>query len=240
VPSGSHFDRNKSFFCNVFESLTCDTPEEQWDNRKEFEHEAGRGCVLRGAGREARSSQTRGRKRPNTSSKGFKGMGKGRLWRRESVLCPREPGRQGRHQGGTVWGGSGLGRGRRRGREEGACKVPAQPPKTQVQGLRRIRTYGIGNWVTVPDNNGHWFDHRDHDVILFDDVEAGVIPSSSIFNGRTDRYPIQVPVKGGFITWKPRVIVFTSNSHPNQWWIHLSDFDLGAIERRITNIEVVV
>ena len=42
-------------------------------------------------------------------------------------------------------------------------------------------TYGIGNWVTAPDNNGHWFDNCDHDVILFDDVEAGTIPSSSCF-----------------------------------------------------------
>ena len=33
-------------------------------------------------GREARSSKIRGRERPNTSRKGFKAMGKGRLWRR--------------------------------------------------------------------------------------------------------------------------------------------------------------
>jgi hypothetical protein len=39
--------------------------------------------------REARSSKTRGKKRPNTSRKGFKTREKGRLWRRESVLCPR-------------------------------------------------------------------------------------------------------------------------------------------------------
>ena len=42
-------------------------------------------------------------------------------------------------------------------------------------------TYGIGNWVTTPWNNGHWFDGCDHDVILFDDVEANAIPSSSFF-----------------------------------------------------------
>jgi len=101
-------------------------------------------------------------------------------------------------------------------------------------------TYGIGNWVTAPDNNGHWFDNCDHDVILFDDVEAHAIPTTSQFKRLTDRYPIQVPVKGGFITWKPRVIVFTSNSHPNEWWPNLSEFNLAAIERRITRIDVVV
>jgi hypothetical protein len=47
-------------------------------------------------------------------------------------------------------------------------------------------TYGIGNWVTTPDNNGHWFDGCDHDVILFDDVETG-IPSPSFFKRLTVR-----------------------------------------------------
>jgi hypothetical protein len=62
---------------------------------------------------EARSSKTRGRKRPNTSRKGFKPRtrGKGRLWRRESVLCPREPARQGRRSVGRVWGRDGVGGG---------------------------------------------------------------------------------------------------------------------------------
>jgi hypothetical protein len=42
-------------------------------------------------------------------------------------------------------------------------------------------TYGIGNWVTAPCNNGYWFDGCDHDVVLFDDVEAGAIPTTSQF-----------------------------------------------------------
>ena len=27
-----YFDRNKSFYCNMIEALTCDTPEEKWDD----------------------------------------------------------------------------------------------------------------------------------------------------------------------------------------------------------------
>lgn len=38
VPMGFQFDRNKSFFCNMIETLTCETPEEQWDDEEEFEH----------------------------------------------------------------------------------------------------------------------------------------------------------------------------------------------------------
>jgi hypothetical protein len=62
---------------------------------------------VREDGREARSSTTRGRKRPNTRRKGFKARGKGKLWRRESVLCPREPARQGRRSVGREWAGRG-------------------------------------------------------------------------------------------------------------------------------------
>ena len=36
VPAGFQFDRSKSFFCSMIESLTCDTPEEQWDEEEEF------------------------------------------------------------------------------------------------------------------------------------------------------------------------------------------------------------
>lgn len=99
--------------------------------------------------------------------------------------------------------------------------------------------FGLDGWVQAPDNSGRWFDNCDRDVILFDDVEAGSIPSLSLWKRLTDRYPLQVPVKGGFIWWKPKVIVFTSNSHPFTWWRGLSDYDKGAIERRCTAIEVV-
>jgi hypothetical protein len=52
-----------------------------------------RGRAVEEVGREARLSKTRGRKGPNTTRKGFKARGKRRLWRRERVLCPREPAR---------------------------------------------------------------------------------------------------------------------------------------------------
>lgn len=34
VPIGFQFDRNASFFCNMIEMLTCDMPEEEWDDDK--------------------------------------------------------------------------------------------------------------------------------------------------------------------------------------------------------------
>lgn len=99
--------------------------------------------------------------------------------------------------------------------------------------------FGLDGWVYAPDNRGQWFDGCDRDVILFDDVEAGQIPPLSLWKRLTDRYPFQVAVKGGFIVWKPKVVVFTSNHHPFTWWPDLTEFDKQAIERRITSILVV-
>jgi hypothetical protein len=62
-----------------------------------------RGRSVTEVGREARRSKTRGRKKPNTSRKGFTARGKRRLWRRESVICPREPAQQGRRSVGREW-----------------------------------------------------------------------------------------------------------------------------------------
>jgi hypothetical protein len=62
-----------------------------------------RGSAVRELGRQARSSRTRGRKRPSTSRRGFKTKGKGRMWRRQSAFCLREPARQGRRSVGREW-----------------------------------------------------------------------------------------------------------------------------------------
>ena len=100
--------------------------------------------------------------------------------------------------------------------------------------------YGT-NWSRVPDNKGQWFDHCDSDVVLFDDVKINEVPPIGKILQLTDRYPIQVAKKGGFITWKPRVIVFTSNYPPEQWWnLSYNDKNYQAFMRRVTKIEEVV
>ena len=53
-----------------------------------------------------------------------------------------------------------------------------------------------------------------------------------------DRYLLQGLDKGGHIWWKPKDIVFTSNTHPFEWWPNMSQFDRDAIERRINDVVV--
>lgn len=59
-------------------------------------------------------------------------------------------------------------------------------------------------------------------------------------------YPVQVPVKGGFVTFRPKMVFFTSDRHPNGWnWIKdtvsrtrglLSPEEQVQFYRRITRI----
>lgn len=102
--------------------------------------------------------------------------------------------------------------------------------------------FGFDGWRFAPDNKGDWFDFCDErDVICFDDVKINEIPPIGKILKLTHEYPIQVAIKGGFITWKPRVIVFTSNYPPEQWWnVRPDDKNYVAFMRRVTKCEQVV
>lgn len=70
----------------------------------------------------------------------------------------------------------------------------------------------------VPNAHGPWRDgYAMHEAVLFDNVESGRITDRSEFLKQIDRYPIQVPVKGGFTAWKPRRIYITSIQTPAQF-----------------------
>lgn len=99
--------------------------------------------------------------------------------------------------------------------------------------------HGYDKWRFVPDNTGRWFDGcSDRDVVCFDDVKINEIPPITTILRLTHEYPCQVPVKGGFDTWKPRVIVFTSNYPPEQWWnLSTNDPNYQAFMRRVTNVQ---
>lgn len=104
-------------------------------------------------------------------------------------------------------------------------------------------TYGLDGWRFAPDNKGQWFDGcSDRDVVCFDDVKINEVPPLGLLLKLTHEYPCKVAIKGDFDTWKPRVIVFTSNYPPSQWWPNLSATDRSyeAFMRRVTKIEEII
>ena len=52
-----------------------------------------------------------------------------------------------------------------------------------------------------------------------------------------DRYPMDVPVKGGHVRWNPETIVMTSNDPLEEWYPGLSRENLLALKRRMTIFE---
>lgn len=84
---------------------------------------------------------------------------------------------------------------------------------------------------------GHqWFDgYEGQDVVVFDDYNGSEFQLSYLLK-LTDRYPFKVPVKGGYKNWKPKVIYFTSNKSPDDWYVNVNDEQKAALKRRIDKI----
>jgi hypothetical protein len=75
-----------------------------------------------------------------------------------------------------------------------------------------------------------WFDgYVGQEVVLIDEFN-GKIPYTTMLK-LSDRYPMQVQTKGGHVNFCPRILIVTSNIHPDLWWI---GNDCKSIVRRVT------
>lgn len=82
------------------------------------------------------------------------------------------------------------------------------------------------------NNNTIWYDgYKGQEAVLFDDFYGGIKYSSLL--RLLDRYPLQVPVKGGFVQWKPKRVYITSNQQPEKWYKFK---DIKALKRRISKV----
>lgn len=88
------------------------------------------------------------------------------------------------------------------------------------------------NGVTYTHGGDRWFDgYGGDEVILFDDFDGckSGIPFRKLLQ-LCDRYPLRVPVKGGFQNFRPKIIIFTTNVSPHLWY---ADETFAPLERRI-------
>lgn len=105
-----------------------------------------------------------------------------------------------------------------------------------VHELARIH-FGGDLWIYDGEKDKEWFDgYVGQRVALFDDFR-GEIHFSRLLR-LLDRYPCQVPVKGGFVRWNPERIFITSNVS-YEWWYDLRQPDLAALERRFFRTYVI-
>lgn len=65
---------------------------------------------------------------------------------------------------------------------------------------------GEGAWI---DPNLVWFDQYQGEKLVIVDEFRGC--KASMMLRLADRYPLQVPIKGGFVQWSPSLMILTSN-----------------------------
>lgn len=92
----------------------------------------------------------------------------------------------------------------------------------------------------APLSNGvSWYDGYDgHKTVLLDDF-AGAASHMSLASllRLLDRYPQQVPIKGGFVWWLPDKIYVTTNILPCDWYKwEKREEQYRALERRFTSV----
>lgn len=94
------------------------------------------------------------------------------------------------------------------------------------------------SWV-LPSSDGFWFDgFYGQTAALLDEMEgrhSGWKLSQLL--RVLDRYPLQLPVKGGFTWWTPSIICLTCNLHPIDWYDYIGrSTKFAALARRFTSV----
>lgn len=84
--------------------------------------------------------------------------------------------------------------------------------------------------------NGPWWDgYSGQTTVIFDDFDSDFM-SIGEFLRVIDRYPLSVPVKGGFVRLVATHFVITSNHLPSQWYPDIRPVRLKAVHRRIARV----
>lgn len=102
-------------------------------------------------------------------------------------------------------------------------------------------THGFEDVYEVPtprSGSEVWFDgYNGQEVILVDDFYGWL--KWSFLLKFIDRYPQDLPVKGGFTPNLAKHIYFTSNADPQQWYTYNEKMIWEALERRVDEIKFI-
>lgn len=83
-----------------------------------------------------------------------------------------------------------------------------------------------------------WFDNYENQrVVLFDDFRGDM--DIDLLLRVLDRYPMDVPTKGGHVNWCPKRIYITSNIVPAMWYESIDSETRAALSRRFQRIDYV-
>lgn len=99
------------------------------------------------------------------------------------------------------------------------------------------RAYAESNRSAWFYPGGGWFDgYEQHEFVIFDDFSGAEFKLPYLLK-LLDRYPMRVPIKGGFTEWNPSTIFITSNLDPRRWYSNAHTEHIEALLRRLDAIE---
>lgn len=102
--------------------------------------------------------------------------------------------------------------------------------------IEEAESHGGGDPLWISSDTFKWFDGYDaHDVVLFDDFRSDGVSLPWMLR-LLDRYPVRVPIKGGYRAFKPKVIYITCPRPPQECFLESGE-DVDQLLRRITNIK---
>lgn len=102
-------------------------------------------------------------------------------------------------------------------------------PKTGKS--RKARLDNPGAYIKDPQTRW-WTNYKDEDVVIIDDFDKYQKAQGGDMKRWLDRYPFQAPYHGGQVMARPRLIIVTSNYHPEDIWGD-DEITVAAIKRRV-------
>lgn len=89
---------------------------------------------------------------------------------------------------------------------------PTGTGKTRTAYKEAKEEYPNSYWIS--HESSEWFDgYTDQRCCILDDIRSNTWPMPRLLR-ILDRYPIQVPIKGGFVWWRPERIYITAPGRP--------------------------
>ena len=91
------------------------------------------------------------------------------------------------------------------------------------------------------DGTKWWDRYEGEEVVIWDEFYGHCCKFTDLLR-ITDRYPFQVETKGGYVEFTSKIIIFTSNQEPSDWYdgekTHQPDWERNPLNRRIQEFGV--
>lgn len=90
-------------------------------------------------------------------------------------------------------------------------------------------------YLPFPKQSGtYWDGYEGQNTVVIEEASGARFSYTQLLS-LLDRYPMQVPIHGGSVQFVSRRILFTTNTHPEEWYdVHKYPFFGGPLQRRLT------